>query len=54
MKKENMKKENDKSVKSVKNEDMSLAQYSAMRLCEIVGQKDYKGSSSVFFVKDIK
>ena len=45
-----MKKKNDKSVK---NEDMSLAQYSAMRLCEIVGQKDYKGSSVFIVVKSL-
>jgi len=37
-----MKKKNNKSVKP---ENMSLGQCSAMRLCELVGQKDYKGSS---------
>ncbi len=28
---------------------ISLAQYSAMRLCEVLGQKDYKGSSLTVF-----
>ncbi len=44
-----MKKKNNKPAKIA---NMSLGQYSAMRLCEILGQKDYKGSSAFIVNKE--
>ena len=43
-----------KSKRLYKTGKISLFQYSAMRLCEIIGQKNYKGSSSFIINPDYK